>query len=42
MTGFSALLMSWKLVDEPFIFLMMAGLGAWGAIFFFDFHLGPC
>ncbi|CAE7673069.1 unnamed protein product [Symbiodinium necroappetens] len=40
MTCFSALLMSWKLVDEPFIFLMMAGLGAWGAILFFDLHLG--
>ena len=40
MTGFSALLMSWKLMNEPFIFLTMAGLGACGAILFFDFHLG--
>eukprot|EP00439_Symbiodinium_sp_Y106_P051355 s1451_g6.t2 len=39
MTGCSALLISRKLVNEPFVFLMMASLGACGAILFFDFHL---
>ena len=39
MTGSSALLIRRKLVNEPFVFLMMASLGACGAILFFDFHL---
>ena len=40
MTGLSALLMSWKLVNEPFLFMIMAFMGACGAILFFDFHAG--